>query len=107
MIGQILTHYQIEAKLGSGGMGEVYLARDQVLGRKVALKVLRPEALASPSGKERFLREARAIAALNHPGIAILYETGESDGRPFLVMEYVEGRSLKEELASGPYLRPG
>lgn len=83
-------------------MGEVYVARDEVLGRKVALKVLRPEVFVSAGGKERFLREARAIAALNHPGIAVLYEAGEADGRPYLAMEYIAGRSLKDELAGGP-----
>ncbi len=83
-------------------MGEVYLAKDTVLGRNVALKLLRAETLADPLGKVRFLREARAIAALNHPNIAVLYEAGGSEEAPFLAMEFVAGKTLREVVADGP-----
>ena len=93
--GQRLGPYEVLGSLGSGGMGEVYRARDTRLGRDVALKVLPLEVLADKSVRERQLHEARMASALNHPHIAALYEIGEPQGRLFLVMELVEGKDLK------------
>ena len=96
MIGDSIAHYQILRKLGKGGMGEVFLARDEKLGRKVALKVLPPEAAENQERLERFRREAKAVAALNHPNIVTIYSVEEVDGLHFLTMEYVEGKTLSE-----------
>ena len=98
MLGKTLSHYTITAMLGQGGMGSVYLARDDRLGRSVALKAL-SQAMANDTGrKERFLREARAAAALKHPNVAQIYDVGEVDGISFLVMEHVEGETLAARL---------
>ena len=98
MIDRTLKHYQITAALGAGGMGEVYLAEDTKLDRKVALKIL-PAAVASNRDRmERFVREAKAAAALNHPNIAHIYEIGDSEGTPFIAMEYIEGVTLREKI---------
>jgi serine/threonine-protein kinase len=94
MIGRTIAHYEITGKLGSGGMGEVYLANDRAQNRRVALKVLPEQERSDPHARERFLRGARAIARLSHPNIVRFYEVGEADGIPFLAMEYIEGRSL-------------
>ena len=96
MIGDTLGHYKILRKLGKGGMGEVFLARDTKLDRKIALKVLPPQAAASQERLERFRREAKAVAALNHPNIVTIYSVEEVDGHHFLTMEYVEGNTLSE-----------
>ena len=88
MIGQRFGHYRVLKQLGSGGMGIVYLAEDEVLCRKVAIKVLRLSPLEDIAAKARFLREARAVAALNHPNIAVLYETGEIGGE---LIEPIQG----------------
>ncbi len=100
-IGTRLGSYQVAAKIGEGGMGEVYEAVDTELGRTVALKVL-PEAVASdPARLQRFQREARALATLNHPNIVTIHGVEQSDGRRVLVMERVEGHSLDHLLQSG------
>jgi serine/threonine protein kinase/tetratricopeptide (TPR) repeat protein len=101
MIGQTLSHYRILAKLGAGGMGEVYRARDERLGRDVALKVLRADVALDPERLDRFKREARAIAQLNHPNIVTLHSVEEAGGVHFLTMELVEGRTLSKLLAGG------
>jgi len=91
-----LSHYRILSALGSGGMGEVYLAEDTKLGRRVALKVLAPGVAADPERRDRFEREARAVAALNHPNIVTIHSVEEDNGVPFLTMELVEGKTLGE-----------
>jgi len=101
-VGQTLSHYHILSKLGQGGMGEVFLARDTVLERDVALKFLPADMRSDPVARERFLREARAVAALNHPHICVVHETNEVEGTPFIVLEYLDGVSLRERLAQGP-----
>jgi len=94
LIGQSVAHYRITAAIGAGGMGEVYRATDTRLHRDVALKVLPPEMAASPERLERFRREARAVAALNHPHVVTIYSVEEADGVHFLTMELVEGEPL-------------
>jgi dienelactone hydrolase/predicted Ser/Thr protein kinase len=101
-VGQTLSHYQILTKLGQGGMGEVFLARDTVLERDVAIKVLPRDMRSDHLARERFLREARAIATINHPHICVVHETNEAEGTPFIVMEYLDGASLRERLSGGP-----
>lgn len=101
MIGQNILHYRIERKLGEGGMGEVFLAVDTTLDRPVALKFLPRHFSSNPEARTRFQREAKALAALNHPNIVSVHEVGEFDGQPFIAMEYVEGQSLKTLIASG------
>ena len=102
MIGNTLSHYKIIEKLGQGGMGEVYLAEDSRLDRKVALKIL-PEHLSDRAElRERFEREARAVSSLNHPHICTLYDIGEQDGIHYLVMEHLVGETLEARLTKGP-----
>jgi Tol biopolymer transport system component len=98
MVGSSLGHYQIERLLGSGGMGEVYLASDTRLGRRVALKVLGAALVADPDRRERFEREARAAAALNHPNIVTIHSVEEAGGIPFLTLELIEGQTLAEAI---------
>lgn len=107
MIGKTISHYRITARIGAGGMGEVYRAEDTKLGRPVALKLLPLQTAAEPERIERFRREARAVAALNHPNIVTIYSVEEDDGAHFLTMELIEGRSLAAVLgAEGPLPRP-
>src|SRR5262245_42879752 len=95
MIGKTVGHYRITAKLGAGGMGEVFLAEDVRLERKAAIKFLPAEMAADPDRRRRFLQEARAASALNHPHVCVVYDVGESDdARPFIAMEFVEGQTL-------------
>src|SRR5256885_1474373 len=97
-VGTKLGRYEIRSKIGEGGMGEVYLARDNQLDRKVALKIL-PSGVASQSDRmERFVREAKAAAALNHPNIATIHEIGESDGVNFIAMEFIDGQTMREKI---------
>jgi non-specific serine/threonine protein kinase len=102
LIGTTLAHYRVVSHLGSGGMGDVYVARDTVLDRSVALKVLPPEDAVTQHGMRRFVEEAKAASALNHPNIATIHELREADGLHFIVMEYVEGATLKTQIARGP-----
>jgi serine/threonine protein kinase/Flp pilus assembly protein TadD len=99
MIGQTLKHYRIVAKIGAGGMGEVYQARDERLERDVALKVLPAAALADKTARNRFRKEALALSKLNHPNIATIYDFDSCDGVDFLAMEYVAGETLGQKIA--------
>lgn len=102
MIGQTISHYRISRMIGKGGMGEVYLAEDTTLPRKVALKFLPRELQQDEVARKRFIREAGSIAAIDHPFICNIFEVGEFEGKAFLALEYVEGPSLAERLAEGP-----
>jgi len=98
MIGRTISHYHVTSKLGAGGMGEVYLAEDAQLHRKVALKVLPVDLAANQDRMRRFLQEAQAAAALNHPNVAHIYEIGEQAGVHFIAMEFVDGLTLREKI---------
>src|SRR5277367_2061757 len=99
--GTKLGPYEIESQLGTGGMGEVYRARDTRLDRTVAIKVLASHLSSSPGLKQRMEREARAISSLNHPNICHLYDIGSQDGTDYLVMEFLEGETLAARLRKG------
>ena len=94
--GTMAAHYRIAEKIGAGGMGEVYLAEDTKLGRKVALKFLAEQFSSDQSARDRFTREAQAVAAIDHPNIVSIYEVNEFKGRPYFVMQYIEGKSIEE-----------
>src|SRR5882762_370017 len=102
MIAESIAHYRIIEKLGAGGMGEVYLALDTKLDRKVAIKVLPPDFLAEANLKKRLLKEAQAAAKLDHPNICNIYDVNEADSFTFIVMQYIEGETLADKMERGP-----
>src|SRR5262245_8569987 len=97
-----ISHYRILSKLGAGGMGEVYLAEDMQLGRQVAIKLLPVATVSDEHARKRLVREARAVATLDHPNICSIYEIAEADGRSFIAMQYLEGETLDLRLKRRP-----
>ncbi len=104
MIGKLVGHYRVLEKIGAGGMGEVFRARDERLGRNVALKLIRPASSDNPDHLRRFEQEARAAAALNHPNILAIYDVGFEGTGPYIVSELLEGKNLRQRLIEGPLL---
>jgi serine/threonine protein kinase len=97
-VDKTISHYRILNKLGAGGMGEVYLAQDTKLDRKVALKILPAEVAANRDRMERFVREAKSAAALSHPNIAQIFEIDQHNGTHFIAMEFIDGVTLREKI---------
>ena len=106
LVGRELGSYQVVRELGEGGMGVVFEAEHKLLGRKVAIKTIRPDALSDHSFSQRFMLEARAISALDHPGIVRLYDFAIESGMPYIVMEHVKGKTLQEVIEGGRKLPP-
>jgi serine/threonine protein kinase len=102
LLGQTVGYYRITEKIADGGMGEVFRAQDVRLGRFVTVKFVPPEAGKSPAALERFHREARAVSALSHPNICALFDVGEHHGRPYIVMEFLEGRTVEQVIGARP-----
>src|SRR6266705_6497460 len=102
MVGQLIGHYRILEKIGAGGMGEVFRARDERLGRDVALKLIRPASSDNPDHLRRFELEARAAASLNHPNILAIFDVGFAGTTPYIVSELLEGKTLRQRLSDGP-----
>jgi aminoglycoside phosphotransferase (APT) family kinase protein len=107
LVGKLISHYRILEQIGQGGMGEVYLAEDTKLDRKVALKFLPPQYTEDPEINARFKREAKAAAALNHPNIITIHEIGQHNGKAFIVMEYVKGEGQESVPEADAYSRLG
>src|SRR5271157_112458 len=99
MTGKQVAHFEITGKLGEGGMGVVYEAIDRHLDRRIALKILPPEKVSKPARLQRFIQEAKAASALNHPNIITIYDIGSADGVDYIAMELVPGRTIEELLA--------
>src|SRR5262249_21755540 len=100
--GSLVSHYRLVEPLGRGAMGEVWLAEDEQLPRKVAVKLLPRHLASDPDAVARLLREAQAAASIDHPGVVTVYDAGLQDGQPYLVMQRVEGETLEARLAKGP-----
>src|SRR5438128_11848444 len=106
MISETISHYRSIQKLGAGGMGEVYLAEDTQLGRRVAIKLLSPELVADERANKRLVKEARAAATLDHPNICSIYEVSEEDDRSFIVIQHIEGETLDIRMKRQPFDLP-
>ena len=102
LVGRTIGHFRVDSHIGSGGMGDVYLATDERLARKVAVKVLPRDVAEDPVRRTLLIREARTAAAITHANVAGVFEVGEYEGRPYIAMEYVDGRTLRTLLSRGP-----